>query len=91
MTEIGWGSQPAATPPHLSTNEATQAARLTASLTALGRQRARLGVERAFWFAWRDRALVPGERDWWAPNTGLFRADGSAKPSWQAFQRLGGR
>jgi hypothetical protein len=91
VTEIGWGSQPTAAPPHLSTDEATQAARLTASLTTLARQQAKLGVEKAFWFAWRDRALVLGEQDWWAPNTGLFRADGSAKPSWRAFQRLGGR
>jgi hypothetical protein len=91
VTEIGWGSQPSAIPPHLSTDERTQAARLTASLTALARQQPRLLVERAFWFAWQDRALVPGEQDWWAPNTGLFRADGSAKPSWAAFRRLGPR
>ncbi len=91
VTEIGWGSRPAATPPHLSTDEATQAARLTASLTALARRRSQLGVERAFWFSWQDRALVPGEQDWWAPSTGLFRADGSPKPSWDAFSRLRAR
>jgi len=91
VTEIGWGSRATAIPPHLSTDEATQAARLAASLTALARRQSELGVEKAFWFAWQDRALVAGEQDWWAPNTGLFRADGSAKPAWQAFRRLGPR
>ncbi len=88
VTELGWGSQPNATPPHLSTSEPTQAARLSKSLTTLARKRRLLGVERAFWFSWQDRALAKGERDWWAVNTGLFRVDGSAKPAWQVFRGL---
>ena len=75
-------------PRHLSTTEATQAARLSKGLTALARRQHRLGVARAFWFSWQDRALGKGETDWWAVNTGLFRVDGSAKPAWRAFRRL---
>lgn len=88
VTEIGWGSEPSAIPSHLSTDEATQAARLKVSLSALARHKRRLGVEKAFWFAWQDRPRIAGEADWWALNAGLLRADGSAKPSWRAFRRL---
>ncbi|NLT06942.1 MAG: hypothetical protein GXY03_11625 [Solirubrobacterales bacterium] len=91
VTEIGWGSRPGALPDHLSTDERTQAARLRTALTRLARLRRRLGVERAFWFAWQDRELAAGEGDWWAVHSGLLRVDGSAKPAWRAFSRLGRR
>lgn len=87
VTELGWGSRKGSFPPELSATERGQAALLRATVAALVAERRRYGIGRAFWFSWRDRARASGENDWWALHTGLFRADGSAKPSWRAFRR----
>ncbi len=91
VTEFGWGSRPGAVPPELSASERGQARLLRSTLGRFVADRRRYGIERAFWFSWRDRERVAGESDWWALHTGLFRRDGSAKPSWRAFRQLTGR
>lgn len=91
VTEFGWGSRPAAVPPELSANQRGQARLLRSTLGGFVANRRRYRIGKAFWFSWRDRAPVRGESDWWALHTGLFRRDGSAKPSWRAFRRVTGR
>jgi polysaccharide biosynthesis protein PslG len=88
VTEMGWGSRKGAYPPELSATERGQASLLRTTVAALIRDRLRYGIGKAFWFSWRDRRLARGERDWWAVHTGLFRGDGSPKPSWRAFRQV---
>ena len=40
-------------------------------------------------FSLRDRELFKGERDWWAPHTGLFDVHGNPKPAAGARERHG--
>jgi hypothetical protein len=87
VTELGWGTVRGANPPELGVGERTQARLLARTFDALLAQRPRHGVERAFWFSWRDRAPIAGENDWWALHTGLFRAGGAPKPAWGALRR----
>lgn len=76
----GWAQAPFRARPH------RQAKRLRWTYRLLRKHRgARPGV--AFWHAWRDF----GEPDdLWFRKMGLFRADGSAKPSWRAYARIAG-
>jgi hypothetical protein len=91
VTEFGWGSRDGAVPPELSASERGQARLLSSTLGGFVANRRRYGIEKAFWFSWRDRAPARGEGDWWALHTGLFRRDGTAKPSWRSFRRLTAR
>lgn len=91
VTEMGWGSRKDAFPPELSSTERGQARLLRRSIATIVAQRLRYGIGKAFWFSWQDRRLRPGENDWWAVHTGLFRVNGSAKPAWRAFRKVVGR
>ena len=85
MTELGWNTQsgkcPTAERP-LGVSERQQAAFLTQAYRCLA---ADPFVQVAVWFGIQD---IPGSR--YAGGYGLFRANGSAKPSAAAFRGLSG-
>ena len=90
LTEIGWASKGPRNP--FVTTRRGQAARLRDTYKLLLRVRHRYRVGMAVWFSLRDRALWPGERDWWAPHTGLFDVRGRPKPAWRSLVKVtGGR
>jgi polysaccharide biosynthesis protein PslG len=88
LTELGWATAGPVSP--FRTSLAGQARRLVQSYQAALALHRRYHVDAVVWFAWRDRALGAGERDWWAPHTGLFSLSGKAKPAWRAFTDLTG-
>jgi polysaccharide biosynthesis protein PslG len=89
LTEVGWASAGPPSSPFVSTPQG-QAQLLRDAYDILAKRRVRDHLGLVAWFSWRDRALAPGEKDWWAPHTGLFDAAGRAKPVWQAFTELAG-
>jgi polysaccharide biosynthesis protein PslG len=88
ITELGWST--GGPPNPFRTTRSGQAARLTSTYRMLLRIRKRYRVGLVVWFSLRDRSLFSGERDWWAPHTGLFDLRGNPKPAWQALVRATG-
>ena len=91
ITEMGWSTH---SPKRLAyaTTARGQASRLRRTFRLLIRRRHRYHLGLIAWFSLRDRDLFAGEKDWWAPFTGLFSAAGTPKPAWRAFVRVtGGR
>jgi hypothetical protein len=88
LTELGWATGGPSSP--FRTSQAGQARRLTQTYRLALRLRRRYRVGAVVWFSWRDRPLAIGERDWWAPHTGLYSASGRPKLSWYAFTDLTG-
>jgi hypothetical protein len=86
VTEVGWAT---GGPRNIfRTTERLQASRLDSLVRRLRRRsRGMPSIGRIIWFTFRDRALKVGERDWWAPHTGLFDRQGRAKPAWRVFAR----
>ncbi len=83
-TEFGWASSG---PPSLvTTTEASQATRVRDTIVLMQRARAALRLRGFVVFRWIDKALNAGQRDSWPLNTGLLRADGSAKPALAMFR-----
>ena len=84
VTEMGWGtSTPGLRTP---TSESEQADRLRQSYNMMIGCRSRWGLDRIYWFAYRDFTPPAGQADNAGYHTGLFRLDGSAKPAWSALQ-----
>lgn len=88
LTEIGWATGGPVSP--FRTTLAGQARLLTHAYDTALRLHARYRLDAVVWFALRDRRLLHGEHDWWAPHTGLFSAQGKMKPAWRAFTDLTG-
>ena len=89
ITELGWSTSGRGWATTIfRTTEPRQAQKLTQSFTALIRARKALRLQRIFWHDWRDSADPNTD---WIYQMGLLRADGSAKPSWRAYQRLARR
>jgi hypothetical protein len=89
VTEFGWSTRsPKRTA--FATTARGQARRLTSTLRMFIRRRARYHLGKVFWFSLVDRSLAPGERDWWAPYTGLFKVSGAPKRAWFAFVKVTG-
>jgi hypothetical protein len=88
ITELGWatGGPRGA----FVTSVGGQVDRLRSTLSMLIGKRSRYRLRMVVWFSFRDRTLGHGERDWWAPHTGLFDVAGHAKPAWHAFTSLTG-
>ncbi len=84
VSEFGWGSDPPGS--HYNVGPNGQARLLEKSFAAFRHVRDRLGLWGADWFDWRD-APGPQGACLWCAHTGLFGADGEAKPSWLAFRR----
>lgn len=92
LTEIGWAvSGPQRNKAFVAGVEG-QAKRLKSTFNLALRKRRKLKIGAVVWFAWRDRRLVPGERDWWAPHTGFFDLHNRPRPAWSTFTGFtGGR
>jgi hypothetical protein len=84
ITELGWttGGHDWAIAPFKAT-EAQQAQYLTQSFNKLIRARGELRLQRIFWHDWQDH---PDPDAAWLNMMGLLRANGSAKPSYFAYQ-----
>jgi hypothetical protein len=92
VTELGWATAGAIsrrTRP-FRTSRAGQARKLKSTYRALLRARGRYRLGLLVWFSLRDRPRLPGERNYWAINTGLFTSGGKAKPAWRTYARLAG-
>jgi uncharacterized membrane protein YgcG len=92
VTEIGWatGGKVSRGTRRFKTSLRGQAKRLRGTYALLLRNRRRYGIGMGIWFAWRDRAPDPGERNWWAINTGLFTRTGQPKSAWGAYAKIAG-
>jgi hypothetical protein len=88
LTEVGWATGGPRSP--FRTSFAGQADLLRRTYRLALRLHTRDRVAAVVWFSLRDRPLLPGERDWWAPHTGLFSRSGAMKPAWRAFTDLTG-
>jgi hypothetical protein len=88
VTEVGWASSgPKKRNPFVTTKRG-QAARLKSTFALVVRKKATYNIGMIIWFAWRDRPLMRGEKNWWAPHTGLFDLRGRPKPAWRAYVRF---
>jgi hypothetical protein len=92
VTEIGWatGGKVSRGTRRFKTSLRGQAKRLRSTYRLLLRARGRYRIGMGVWFAWRDRTPDPGERNWWAINTGLFTRAGAPKPAWLAYAKVAG-
>lgn len=88
ITEVGWAtSGPRSV---FRTSRRGQATRVRKTFRTVLRLRRSHRVGAVIWFAWRDRPLNEGERDWWAVHTGLLGLDGEPKPGWRELVRVTG-
>jgi len=89
VTEIGWGSD--STTVFGKGSPRAQAQQLTSGYDYLIRNRKKLGIRSAYWFAWKD---MPSTWDLCDQcyNTGLFYKGPvlKPKPAWDAFVRITG-
>lgn len=82
LTEVGWAT--AGAPSGVTVGLERQAEYLTETFELISGERQRLGIGGVIWYSLTD---VAGG-DLWPHHCGLFRLDGSPKPSWQAFVEL---
>ena len=83
ITEIGWATARPGAPTTASPE--TQAARLRSSFDMLLSCRERWGLDRAYWFAYKDFAVPEGQPDLPGYHTGLLDVEGRPKPAWGAL------
>lgn len=83
VTEIGWGSDPAAGS-ELAKTPARQAALLGSSLERLAAERERWDLRGVIWFTWRDLGEPLGGCSW-CGSAGLVDLDRDTKPAWTAY------
>ena len=81
ITEYGWATSPNNTS-YINTSASCQAALLHASTRELASRRTELGLIGAIQFQWQD---VPTESSAWPHHAGMRYADGSEKPSLNAY------
>jgi polysaccharide biosynthesis protein PslG len=84
ITEIGWGSNHASD--RLSKGPKGQARMLKKSFRLFRHKRHSWGIQRVFWYAWKD--AKHGAICSWCWAAGLVEKDGSGKPAWHAYRRL---
>jgi hypothetical protein len=91
LTEVTWssGKRPGVTPAPFETTPADQAARLTAALPLLIKERKRLGVERIFWENWISRDTNHANPFDFS-GLRVLHPDGSVteKPAFAAFEQI---
>jgi hypothetical protein len=78
ITELGWAT--GGDPSTVTVSEPVQADYLRRSLALATARRGSLRLAAMTWFSLEDQAGAS-----WPERTGLWREDGSAKPSWQAL------
>ena len=87
ITEIGWATTGPGAP--ITVTPQDQAERLRSSFDMLISCRERWGLDRAYWFAYRDLEAPEGQPDQPGYHTGLFDVHGNAKPAWHALDEYG--
>jgi hypothetical protein len=88
ITELGWAS--GGLPHPLNPGPAGQARRLRHAFKYLLRKRRELRLSNVTWYSWRDNSTGDAGLCVWCPESGLLGADGSAKPSFDAFAEVTG-
>jgi hypothetical protein len=84
ITELGWGSgDPSLS--HLNKGLDGQAQLLRRSFKLILHNRKRWSIGRLLWFSWRDGGAFQSGCDF-CRSAGLLNADGSAKPSYDAYK-----
>jgi hypothetical protein len=83
VTEFGWAT--GGEPSLFTTDERGQAQLVAEAVVALRQAAARLQLRSLVYFKWRDHPRPAGASDLWPHYAGLLRADGSGKPSLNAF------
>ncbi len=82
ITELGWNVAPWGDGAHPAVNEATQAQYLTESFNWLKSVASEKNIHLLDWYFFRDNPAS----EKWDSHAGLWRADGSVRPAWSAFQ-----
>jgi hypothetical protein len=85
ITEMSWAT--GGPPFPFLTTEAGQAANLRSAWDTQVACRGRWNLQRTYWYAYQDRALL-GAADYWGFHDGLLRLDGTAKPALAAFHEF---
>jgi polysaccharide biosynthesis protein PslG len=90
ITEIGWGSDGAASP--LNRGPEGQAKRLKESFKYFKNHRKRFNIETVNWYSWRDNSADEAGLCKWCNFSGLLKENFEPKPSLRAFTKFtGGR
>jgi hypothetical protein len=85
ITEVGWGTDGAPGPLHVTRE--TQARYLIETFQRLEAERNSLKLRGVVWFQWRDPDPVPGRRPIWPYFAGLVESSGQPKPAQGALER----
>lgn len=90
ITEFGWASAGPARDTMRVKTPAEQASLLRGAVEAVRRAAAESGVRVIVWYDLQDYSRPLTEPDRFTWHTGLFGADGSPKPAWDAFTDVAG-
>jgi len=90
ITEVGWATGGSPKGYFLITSEKSQADRLSSTFRMLRRNRDRFKIGTVQWFRHRDTASYAEQRKFWFEFAGLYRKNGTAKPSCARFRRVTG-
>jgi hypothetical protein len=86
ITEFGWATAgPKAE--GKTVNESKQATLVENSFTKMGKERKKLKIASAIYYAWHDLPPAVGQDDYWGLHTGILRPNDTAKPSLDAVVR----
>jgi len=89
VTEIGWGTK-GPKGYFLVTSEQGQADRLQSTLQMLRKNRDRFRLGTVHWYRFRDSASYAQNTGVWVDYAGIYRSDGSPKPSCARYKRFTG-
>jgi Glycosyl hydrolase catalytic core len=82
VTEVSWAG---GNPDAFITNPRRQRRSVVTFFTFLEKNRARLHVQKVFWFMWQDHITGSGPANYWGFNEGLVGFQGHPKPALSAF------
>lgn len=88
VTETGWGA--GGPPRRFMVGYNRQAENLLATFRRLRDDASKLELGTVIWFSWRDVRPPYNKGGYFWQYCGLFRGDGSPKPSWDSFVRFTG-
>jgi hypothetical protein len=89
LTEVGYATD-GPKDHFLVDSEKGQARKLISTLRFLKKNHKRFNVGTVHWFRWRDQATYKQNTEVWPDYAGLYRKDGSPKPSCHKFRDLKG-
>jgi hypothetical protein len=82
VTEVSWAG---GDPDGFITNPRKQRASVITFFKFIEKNRARLRVQKVFWYMWQDQVLGSGPTNWWGFNEGLLDFSGHPKPALSAL------